>query len=129
MTRASSQTWKRIHRPGPFLENLGIPGWRRAAGFSRQECLAPCRGQAVASLPPIAAGEPLTMVSPSGAGRMPACGPIPIENLFAGPQERILAATNVLNHLAEISEAMWSAHDVGVDNQSHHPRRVPGIVA
>src|SRR5580658_409743 len=51
----------------------------------------------------------------------------PIENLLAGPEQDVLFLADVLDDLAEIFYAMRRAHDVGMDRDCHHARRVGGI--
>src|SRR6185295_4409321 len=55
-------------------------------------------------------------------------GPIPIDDLFASPEQGISRVSNVLNRFSEIFEAVWSAHNVGVDDQRHHARGNLGIL-
>src|SRR5580700_10574937 len=48
----------------------------------------------------------------------------PVEDLLAGPEQDVLLLADVLDHAAEIFQAMRCTHDVGMDRDCHHARRV-----
>ena len=45
---------------------------------------------------------------------------IPVEDLLALPEVGLARAGDVLDHPSEMLEAVWGAHDVGVQNDGHY---------
>src|SRR5262245_61997078 len=54
---------------------------------------------------------------------------IPIDNLCARPEQRILSLANVGDHLTKIFQAVRRPHNVGVHNQRHYASRLAGVMA
>src|SRR5580698_2057572 len=52
---------------------------------------------------------------------------VPVEDLLACPEQYVLSLADVLDRLAEIFHAVRRAHDVGMDRERHHARRICGV--
>ena len=55
-------------------------------------------------------------------------GLVPVEDLLAGPEMGGAGTADVLDHAAEIFEAVRRAHDVGVQDDRHDARGVARVV-
>src|SRR3974377_1902656 len=54
-------------------------------------------------------------------------GAVPIEYVFPRPGKGVRAGCDVGDRLAEVGEAGWGAHDVGVNDERHDAHAIIGI--
>src|SRR3984957_11896386 len=51
----------------------------------------------------------------------------PVVDALAGPEHHVLVGAHMLERFAEVTRAVWRAHDVGVHDKRHDAGRVGGI--
>src|SRR5438477_1671092 len=90
---------------------------RQAPGSWRQHAKSRTRFRARSPTTVLPASRMTVLDRPSLA----ALRQVPVEDLFAGPEQHAGLLPDMVERAAEVFEAVRRTHDVGVDDQRHHP--------